>query len=1193
MSQWRWQFWIDRGGTFTDIVARAPDGSLLQSKLLSENPEQYDDAAIAGIRACLGLSDSTAAIPAGLIGAVKMGTTVGTNALLTHAGEPTLLVVTAGFADALEIGDQARPDIFALDIRKPAPLHAEVIEADERIDASGAVLKPLDEPGLAEQLSRARASGLKSCAIAFLHAWKNPAHECRAGDLAHAAGFDQVSLSHQVSPLIKFIPRAETCVLDATLSPPVERYVNQVARALPGGCRLEFMQSSGGLADAANFRGKDSVLSGPAGGLIGMVKAGQAAGFDRLIGFDMGGTSTDASLYVGEFERTLDTRIAGHRLRLPMLGVHTVAAGGGSVLRFDGSRLLAGPESAGSLPGPRCYRRGGPLTVTDANLITGRLQADRFPALFGPQGDEPLDSAAAHAGFVDLAEEVNSTLDCDYSPERLAEGFLEIAVENMADAIRHLTLERGVNPAGFTLVGFGGAGGQHVCAVAARLNIGRILVSPFASVLSAFGIGLAERRQLVHHAIELELGRALSGPLAGLRGTETDSAERSVQRRALLHYAGADSTLAIALGEADTMRTAFEQAHRARFGFADPQRDLICSALETEYVSEGGMASPRLAPERAPASALDQRPVFLAGAWRTTPLFARDELSRDQVIHGPALIVEPGSTLLVDTGWTARMTARGDLLLTSTSTDGQRPDPAHADPTWLTLFNRRFMSIAEDMGRILQNTARTVNIRERLDFSCALFDRDGNLVANAPHIPVHLGSMGDSVRGIAARFAGSMRPGEAYLINSPYAGGTHLPDITVVMPLFDADGATLRYYTASRAHHADIGGIAPGSMPAASRHIDEEGCLSDGLRIVSDGRLHANAVKRWLASAQPGARNPEQNIADLNAQLAACVMGAERLRQLESEVGTEAVSAYMGFVQDNAEIAVRRLIDRLSDGRFTVPLDDACRIQVEIRIDRSRRSAVIDFNGTSAQQPGNLNAPASIARSAVLYVFRSLLDCDLPLNAGVLRPLEVLLPPGSLLNPHPPAAVVAGNVETSQNIVDALYGAFGALAASQGTMNNFSFGNGEYQYYETVCGGAGAGPGFDGASAVHTHMTNSRLTDPEILETRYPVRVESFGIRRHSGGLGARCGGNGIVRRLRFLAPMQANLIASRRVAEPFGLNGGGAGLTGRQWLERADGRVEVLPGIAEFRVAEGDVFVLETPGGGAFGLRPPASKAR
>ncbi|HEX8978746.1 MAG TPA: hydantoinase B/oxoprolinase family protein [Parasulfuritortus sp.] len=1183
-----WQFWIDRGGTFTDIVARSPDGRLRQLKLLSENPERYPDAAIAGIRTVLGL-DGESPIPEGLIEAVKMGTTVGTNALLTRTGEPTLLVTTAGFADQLPIGDQSRPDIFALHIEKPAPLYDCVVEADERMDAQGAIIRPLDTAALERNLADARQRGLKACAIAFMHSWKNPVHEHEAGAIAARLGFSQVTLSHRASPLIKFLPRTETAVLDAYLSPPLRRYVEQVADALPADCRLEFMQSNGGLVAARQFQGKDSVLSGPAGGLIGMIKAGRAAGLDRLIGFDMGGTSTDVSLHAGELERQAETVVAGCRVRVPMLAVHTVAAGGGSVLHFDGSRLMVGPDSAGSRPGPTAYRHGGPLAVTDANLLLGRIQAAHFPAVFGPEGDQPLDAEAVRTGFERLTDRVNAELDLDYTPERLAEGFLAIAVENMADAVRHITLERGVNPADFALVCFGGAGGQLACRVAASLGIGRILISPFASVLSAYGIGLAERREVRQIAVERLLPFLAEGEAGGeeprpasfdpdsLTPTPLPKGE-GINRRALLRYQGSDTTLAVPLGGLDDMAAAFHALHAQRFGFADPGRPLVCVAIEVETVSGGGEAAPyATAGQPVPAETVR---AYLDGDWREVPLHRRENLMAGQRVDGPALIVEAGSCTVLDPGWLAELTGRGDLLLSSSAWLQRSPDLDRPDPTWLTLFNRRFMSIAEDMGRVLQMTARSVNIRERLDFSCALFDREGKLIANAPHIPVHLGSMGDSVEAIIARFA-DLAPGDAFLINSPYAGGTHLPDITVVRPVFSADGGTLRYFTAARAHHADVGGIAPGSMPATSTRIEEEGCLSDGLRIAAGGRFLEAEVRAWLASAAPAARNPDQNVADLQAQLAACAQGEAQLRRLEEETGAKAVTRYMAFVQDNAEAAVLRLLDRLKDGTFELPLDGGSRIRVAIRIAGDR--AVIDFAGTSGPHPGNLNAPAAIVRSAVLYVFRTLLDVDIPLNAGVLRPLDIRLPDDSLLNPRLPAAVVAGNVETSQNIVDALYGALGALAASQGTMNNFSFGDGLHQYYETVCGGTGAGPEFDGASAVHSHMTNSRLTDPEVLELNFPVRLECFAIRTGSGGAGRHYGGDGIVRRLRFLVPMQGNLIALSREIAPFGLNGGGAGQPGRQWIERADGAIEALPGIARFELSKDDVFVLETPGGGGY----------
>lgn len=1199
-----WEFWIDRGGTFTDIIARRPDGQLMQRKLLSENPGQQD-AALLGMRQILGLA-ADAPLPPGLIERVRMGTTVGTNALLTRTGAPTLLVITQGFADLLEIGDQARPEIFALRIDKPKPLYARVIEANERLAASGKVLVALDEAALWEQLVAAKAQGLDSCAVAFLHSWKNPVHELRAGQLARAAGFTQVVLSHQASPGIGLLPRAETAVLDAYLSPPVRRYVEAIAQALPKGTQLEFMQSNGGLIAADRFQGKDSVLSGPAGGLLGMVKIGQAAGLKRLIGFDMGGTSTDVSLYAGELERRREAFLGGVRIRVPMLAVHTVAAGGGSILRFDGQRLLVGPDSAGSLPGPLSYRRGGPLTLTDANLLLGRILPQYFPAVFGPRGDQPLDLAAVRRAFAALTATVNTALGLEYTPERLAEGFLEIAVEHMADAIRHLTLKRGIDPQAFTLVAFGGAAGQHACWVAQRLGIRQILISPFASVLSAYGIGLAEQRSLRQYPVEATLDSSLLALLhdraQALQAEliQTLGGNPRFTHRLWLRYAGADSLLALPLeGSLGELSQRFHACHAERFGFCDPNQTIVCAALEVE--AEVGGAQAQAVPVLAltKPQALEVCRLFLHGAWQAVPVYRRADLAGGQRLPGPVLVVEAGSCTVVEPGWHLEVSPRGDLLLTASRPPSRRPDPKRPDPTWLTLFNQRFMSIAEDMGQRLRTTARSVNIRERLDFSCALFDRFGNLIANAPHIPVHLGSMGDSVRAVLERFGAELRPGDVWLLNSPYAGGTHLPDVTVIAPVFDPSGKKLWYFTAARAHHADLGGIAPGSMPANSRSILEEGCLSEGMRIVSGGCFLEQEVRRWLASGPYPARNLDQNLADLKAQVAATALGAKLLRQLEEEVGADAVLAYLGFVQDYAEAAVRRALGKLQDGSFTLMLDGGLVIQVAVRIDRQKQQAVIDFTGTSLQHPGNLNAPASVARSAVLYVFRTLIAEDIPLNAGVLRPLQIYLPPGSLLNPRPPAAVVAGNVEISQNLVDALYGALGVLAASQGTMNNFSFGDARSQYYETVCGGAGAGrnlwaagdedPGFCGASAVHTHMTNSRITDPEVLEFSYPVQVEAFSIRCGSGGRGAYRGGDGVVRRIRFLAPMQANLLALRREVAPFGLAGGGPGLPGRQWIERADGACQPLPGIACFNIGAGDVFVLETPGGGGYGREEDA----
>ncbi|MCX7673483.1 MAG: hydantoinase B/oxoprolinase family protein [Thiobacillaceae bacterium] len=1188
-----WQFWIDRGGTFTDVIGRAPDGRLQVVKLLSEAPERYADAAIAGVRSLLGLS-ADAPFPPHTLAAVKMGTTVGTNALLTRSGEPVLLVVTRGFADQLQIGDQARPDLFALHIVKPRPLYGRVLEAEERIDAQGRVLTPLDLAGLEAELAAARAEGYRACAIAFLHAWRNPAHERAAGELARRLGYAQVTLSHEASPLIKFVPRAETAVLDAYLSPPVRRYVEAVARALPLDARLEFMQSNGGLVAAASFRGRDSVLSGPAGGLAGMVAVGRAAGFERLIGFDMGGTSTDVSLYAGAFERRSETVIAGCRIRVPMLAVHTVAAGGGSILRFDGLRLAVGPESAGSRPGPMSYRNGGPLTLTDANLLLGRIRPDHFPAVFGPGGDQPLDIEAVRLAFAELAAEVNRATASAYTAETLAEAALDIAVEHMADAVRQVSLARGLDPRDHTLVAFGGAGGQHACRVAQRLGIGRILISPYAAVLSALGIGLAERRTIRQQALEAPLEEALLPRLQaladGLRAEalaaltlpaeQTCAAEVAV--RVWLRPQQADTLLAVPFASVDEMRHHFHRQHAERYGFSLPEASLTCAALEVEAAAGGGALPTPALPAR-PGAAEAEVELFLAGGWRRAPVYRRERLAAGQAFAGPALVVEAGTCTVVEDGWLCTVDPLGNLVLLHRSTRPVRPAAGRLDPAWLTLFARRFMSIAEDMGVRLAASARSVNIRERLDFSCALFDARGHLIANAPHIPVHLGSMGETVRALIERHGAELEPGDAWLINSPYAGGTHLPDLTVIMPGFDADGR-LAWFTAARAHHADVGGIAPGSMPATSRTIDEEGCRTEGLLLLREGLFQEEAVRTWLTTGPWPARNPEQNLADLHAQVAACLLGQRLLAAFAQEVGEAVLTAYMGHVQDYAEALTRQRLKRLEGGAFRLPLDGGAVIAVRVDIDRDTGSARIDFTGTSAQRPDNLNAPASVARSCVLYVLRTLIDVDIPLNAGVLRPIELVLPAGSLLNPRPPAAVVAGNVETAQNIVDALYGALGVLAASQGSMNNLAFGDGRLQYYETLCGGTGAGAGFDGASAVHSHMTNSRLTDPEVLELTYPVRVERFAIRRGSGGAGRWRGGDGVVRALRFLAPMQGNLLALRREVAPFGLAGGAAGACGRQWIERADGSLTPLPGIAAFSLQAGDLLVIETPGGGGYG---------
>jgi 5-oxoprolinase (ATP-hydrolysing) len=1192
-----WRFWIDRGGTFTDIVARRPDGQLETLKLLSEAPERYLDAGIEGMRRLLGLDDA-AALAAAPIEAVRMGTTVATNALLERRGEPTLLVITRGLGDALLIGTQQRPRLFDLDIRLPPPLYRRVIEADERIAADGEVLRPLDEAALAAALHSARAAGLDAVAIVLLHGYRFPAHELAAAQLARDAGFAQVSVSHEVSPLARIVPRGATTVADAYLSPVLGRYVSQLRTPLRDK-RLLFMQSNGGLAEAERFRGRDSVLSGPAGGVVGMAAAGWHAGCERLIGFDMGGTSTDVCLYEGEFERSQDNQVAGVRLQAPMLLIHTVAAGGGSVLTFADGRFQVGPESAGAHPGPACYGLGGPATVTDANLVLGRLQASAVPAVFGPRGDRPLDHAAAAARLRALGEAVASSGRPPMSLEAVAAGFLEIAVERMARAVKHVSVRRGANPAAFTLCGFGGAAGQHACDVADALDIREVLLPPFAGVLSAWGIGLADLVELRQAPVQAafdqgvltaagkileQLGDAAADTLAA-QGVPREKI--AVMHRLRLRYAGSDTTLEVPLAEEAEVRGAFAAAHERRFGFV-ASHGLVLESVEAE--ARGGGAAPEeagfVAAGRNPTAARATCLAWVDGAWQEIPLVPRTALGLGERLDGPALIPETNATTWVAPGWRATADAQGNLRLTRPRQRRARRTSTRSDPVLLEVFNNRFMHVAEQMGAVLQNTASSVNIKERLDYSCAVFDPEGGLVANAPHMPVHLGSMGESVRAIMARFGGEIAPGDSFVLNDPYEGGTHLPDITVVTPFYGAADRPL-LYVASRAHHADIGGRTPGSMPSDSRHIDEEGTLIRGLRLVTAGRLDEASMRALLEGGRWPARNPEQNLADLRAQLAANRRGIGELERMLGEFGNDVVLAYMGHIQRNAAEAVGEALLRLPDGEFELQMDGGETVRVAVRIDRDARRAVIDFDGTSAQSAGNLNAPAAICRAAVLYAFRCLVDRDIPLNEGCLAPLELRIPDGSLLNPRWPAAVAGGNVETSQCVVDALFGALGVAAASQGTMNNLSFGNARHQYYETLCGGAGAGPGFDGASAVHTHMTNSRLTDPEILELRHPVRVAAFMIRRGSGGAGRHRGGDGVVRRLLFTEALDASLISNRRRVAPFGLDGGAPGLAGRNRVIRAGGATEELPGIASVRLGPGDTLEIATPGGGGFGSPP------
>lgn len=1192
-----WQFWIDRGGTFTDIVARAPDGRTVSDKLLSENPEQYDDAAIAGIRRLLHLEGGEA-LPADQIDSIKMGTTVATNALLERQGTPTVLAITRGFADALFIGTQNRPSLFDLDIKRPDVLYSDVIEIEERLFCDGATETPLNETRTAEDLKAAFDKGFRAIAIVLLHADRHPQHEETVAALARAAGFEQVSASHDVIPLMKLIGRGDTTVADAYLSPILRHYVQQVEGQVRGS-RLFFMQSNGGLTQAHRFRGKDAILSGPAGGVVSLAAISASTGLHKVIGFDMGGTSTDVSHYAGTFERTFDSMVAGVRIRAPMMQIHTVAAGGGSKCVFDGLRFRVGPESAGANPGPAAYRRGGPLTVTDCNVLLGRIQPQHFPSVFGPNADEQLDIQAVRRAFTALSEDVERSLGEAKSPVILAEDFLTLAIENMANAIKTISVQRGYDVTEYALVTFGGAGGQHACQVADALGMQRILIHPLSGVLSAYGMGMADIRDLRQKTLAVPLTTddfdAISDALAELaeeaiaeisdQGVE--KSEATLIRMVFVRYAGSDTTLSVPFGDVAEMIASFEKLHNQHFGFIQPGTPLVAETVSVEAM--GGGSTPEEPVEDQPASPLaapkEHVEMVCAGKPLTVPLYDRLDLKHGHVVQGPAMIVEANATTVVEPEWQAEVTQRNDLLLSRRS---ERPKQAaigtDADPVKIEVFNSLFMAIAERMGAALQNTAHSVNIKERLDFSCAVFDCDGALVANAPHMPVHLGSMGESVRAILDAHGDDMRPGDAFVTNAPYNGGTHLPDVTVVSPVFDASDQDRVFFVAARGHHSDIGGISPGSMPPHSRSIDEEGVLFDAIRIVRAEQFLEDDVRSRLESARYPARSVDQNIADLKAQLAACKKGAAELQDMIEHFGLAGVKAYTHYVQLNAEEAVRRVIAKLNSGSFEAPLDDGSTIRVAVSVDQRRREATIDFTGTSSQRPSNFNAPAAVVRAAVLYVFRTLVEDDIPMNEGCLKPLNLIIPDGSMLSPRPPAAVVAGNVETSQVVCDALYGALGRLAASQGTMNNLTFGNDSYQYYETLCGGAGAGPTFDGADAVHTHMTNSRLTDPEVLEWRYPVLVESFKVRSGSGGAGRFKGGDGVERRIRFREPMTVAILSGRRSTHPFGLSGGSDGLPGITTADRADGTTETLSYADSTDVASGDAIVVATPGGGGFG---------
>jgi 5-oxoprolinase (ATP-hydrolysing) len=1260
----RWEFWIDRGGTFTDVIGRRPDRSLVAHKLLSENPEAYGDAAVQGMRDLIGL-EAGEPFPEGLIAAVKMGTTVATNALLERKGARTALVTTKGFRDALRIGYQARPKIFARHIIKPEMLFERVIEVDERVRADGTVEKALEPAAVCAELAAARAAGIEAVAIVFMHAYRYPSHEQQAAALARELGFAQLSVSHEVSPLIKLVGRGDTTMVDAYLSPIIRGYVAQVARDMGsaaghlapqagrGQARLMFMMSSGGLTAAQLFKGKDAILSGPAGGVVGMAETGREAGFERLIGFDMGGTSTDVSHFDGDYERAFETEVAGVRMRAPMMLIHTVAAGGGSILHFDGARFRVGPDSAAANPGPKCYRRGGPLALTDANVMVGKLIPEFFPKIFGPQQNLPLDATAVRDAFSALAREIGD----GRTPEEVADGFIKIAVENMANAIKKISVQRGYDVTRYTLNCFGGAGGQHACLVADALGMTTVLIHPFSSLLSAYGMGLADIRAIRELAIEQPLGAAALAAIeaTGARlGADARTevvgqgvAERdiSVHVRAHIRYAGTDTALivpaysitplsfetrpagapqdegsfpphpeeapkarlrasstrygAVSKDEAAqdappqselslaALQSAFESAHKARFGFIDPSKELVVEAVSVEAIGGGAkFTEPVAAPTRAPLPAPARRTRFYcAGQWHDAAVFTRAQLAPGHEVRGPAIIIEPHQTVVVEDGWQATITPKNHLVLNRV-VPRKRASAigTQADPVMLEVFNNLFMSIAEQMGVSLQNTAYSVNIKERLDFSCAVFAADSSLVANAPHMPVHLGSMDRAVETIIRENAGRIAPGDVYAINAPYNGGTHLPDITICTPVFDAEQHEILFWVASRGHHADVGGISPGSMSPHATTIEEEGVYIDNFKLVEGGRFRERELYDLLTGARYPARNPLQNVNDIKAQIAANEKGVQELHKMVAQFTLPVVKAYMQHVQDNAAESVRRVIDRLHDSAFEYEMDQGTWIKVKITVDKDKREATVDFTGTSPQQPTNFNAPEPVTRAAVLYVFRVMVDDEIPMNAGCLRPINIVIPKRSLLSPEYPAAVVAGNVETSQAITNCLFGALGALAAAQGTMNNLNFGNATYQYYETICSGSPAGPGFPGTDAVHTHMTNTRLTDPEVLEFRYPVLLEDFHIRKGSGGRGKWNAGDGVRRTIRFLEKMDCTILSGHRRVRPFGLAGGEAGQVGENRVRRKDGRMERLGGCDATVIDAGEAVIIQPPTAGGYG---------
>ena len=1194
-----WQFWIDRGGTFTDIVAKKPDGKIIIDKLLSENSDAYKDAAVAGIRRILDLKNEDK-IPTDIISSVKMGTTVATNALLERKGDRTLLLITKGFGDLLRIGYQNRPLLFDLNIKLPELLYERVVEVSERLNEKGEVVTELNEEEVRNSLIKAKSDGINSVAIAFMHSYINPDHENKIEQIAKEENFNQISVSHKVSPLIKLVGRGDTTVVDAYLSPILRRYVNQVSEELQDtkSTQLMFMQSNGGLTDANLFQGKDALLSGPAGGVVSMTQTGKQAGFNKLIGFDMGGTSTDVCHFAGEFERSFETELAGVRIRAPMMQINTVAAGGGSILSYKDGRFQVGPESAGAIPGPASYGRGGPLTVTDCNVLLGKLNPDFFPKVFGKTGDQPLNFEIVKKKFLDLSDIISKEKNEPMMDIfKMAEGFLKIAVENMANAIKKISIQKGYDVTNYMLNCFGGAGGQHACNVADSLGISNVMIHPYAGVLSAYGMGLAEIRSIREGHFEKNITNILdadnlieilsSQAKKDLNDQDISDASIILLKNAFLHYKGSHQNLEIKFDTPENMRKSFEQEHKKRFGFFVEDREIFIEMLTVEAVGKKTENYDFLNPNTSTTKAnpIAFKKMYVNGSEINTPIYKRDELIIGQNISGPAIIVEATGTNIIDDGWSGTLDKHYNLILSRVEEKKlQKGIGTSVDVVMLEVFNNLFMNIAEQMGATLANTAYSVNIKERLDFSCALFNNEGSLVANAPHVPVHLGSMSEAIKTVVRLNKDNIYPDDVFVLNAPFNGGTHLPDVTVITPVFDKNGKEIIFFVASRGHHADIGGKTPGSGPPDSKHIEEEGVLIDNFKLFDKGIFREQEMRKILSSGKYPCRNIEHNMADLAAQVAANKTGIHEINSMIDQFGIETVHAYMNHVQDNAEESIRNAIVNLKQGEYEYELDNGEFIRVNVKIDKKNREAIIDFTGTAPKNPFNYNAPMAVCYAVILYVFRTLVGNNIPLNEGCFKPIKIIIPNNSMINAKYPSAVIAGNTEVSQLTCNALFGALGVIAGSQATMNNFIWGNDTIQNYETICGGTGAGPNFHGTSAIQTHMTNTRSTDPEVLETRFPVRLEEFSIRKNSGGKGKFNGGDGVTRKLRFLEPMTVTTLCSHRRVKPFGLNGGSPGDCGKEWLERTDGSILNLNGNDSCEVEPNDLFVMETPGGGGFG---------